>query len=49
MSLSQRDYTMLALGWDACVKAMRNEDGSPVEIVTSVNPFAQLLDDEATP
>lgn len=46
MSLSKRDYTMLALGWDAAVKAMRHEDGSPVEIVAVVNPFAQLLEDE---
>ncbi len=28
-----------AMGWDAAVKAMRYEDGSPVEIVSMVNPF----------
>ena len=43
MSLSERDYTMLALGWNAAVKAMRYEDGSPVEVVATANPFAQIL------
>lgn len=28
-----------AIGWDACVAAMRYEDGSHVEIVTMVNPY----------
>jgi len=28
-----------ACGWDAAVKAMRYEDGTPVEIVKMVNPF----------
>ena len=28
-----------AEGWDAAVAAMRYEDGSPVEVIESVNPF----------
>lgn len=28
-----------AIGWDAAVAAMRYEDGSPVEIAESLNPY----------
>lgn len=28
-----------ATGWDKAVKAMRYEDGTPVELVTVVNPY----------
>lgn len=28
-----------AAGWDACIASMRYEDGTPVEIVHSVNPY----------
>jgi hypothetical protein len=28
-----------AIGWDACVAALRHEDGTPVEVVTMVNPY----------
>lgn len=28
-----------AAGWDACLKALRYEDGTPVEIVSLNNPY----------
>ena len=28
-----------AVGWDACMKALRHEDGTPVEIVSFTNPY----------
>lgn len=28
-----------AIGWDAAVAAMKYEDGTPVEIVSMVNPY----------
>lgn len=39
MSLTARDLSMMADGWDAAVAAMRYEDGSPVEIVSMINPY----------
>lgn len=46
MALSRRDYSLLAAGWDAAIKSMRYEDGSPVEIVAMVNPYEQFLTEE---
>lgn len=37
--MTVRDLAMLAAGWDAAVAAMRYEDGTPVEIVSMVNPY----------
>jgi len=31
-----------AIGWDAAVKAMRYEDGTPVEIVAMTNPYRDV-------
>ena len=28
-----------AVGWDACLKSLRHEDGTPVEIVSFKNPY----------
>lgn len=28
-----------AAGWDACLKSLRYEDGTPVEIVSFTNPY----------
>lgn len=28
-----------AAGWDACLKSLRYEDGTPVEIVSFNNPY----------
>ena len=28
-----------AVGWDACMKSLRHEDGTPVEIVSFTNPY----------
>jgi hypothetical protein len=39
MSLSARDLSMIAQGWDAAVAAMRYEDGTPVKVVSMVNPY----------
>lgn len=47
MSLSKRDYQILAAGWDPAIKSMRYEDGSPVEIVAMVNPYQQFMEDDA--
>ena len=42
--VNRRDLQLLAEGWDQCVKSMRYEDGSPVEIVESTNPYRKLLE-----
>ena len=34
-----------AIGWDAAVAAMQYEDGTPVEIVTMVNPYREETED----
>lgn len=33
-----------AIAWDASVAAMQHEDGTPVEIVSNVNPFRVTRD-----
>ena len=33
-----------AEGWDQCVKSLRYEDGSPVEIVEVTNPYRKMLE-----
>ena len=33
-----------AEGWDKCVKSLRYEDGSPVEIVEVANPYRKMLE-----
>ena len=38
------DLQLLAEGWDKCVKSLRYEDGSPVEIVGSTNPYRKMLE-----
>ena len=43
-SVNRRDLQMLAGGWDKCVKSLRYEDGSPVEIVESTNPYRKMLE-----
>lgn len=48
MSLSARDISMLAQGWNAAVAAMRYEDGTPVEIVSMVNPYEPRVRHEPT-
>ena len=45
--ITERDLQLLAAGWDAAVGAMRYEDGTPVEIVAEVNPYAAELDTRA--
>ena len=42
--MNRRDLQLLAEGWDECVKSLRYEDGSPVEIVESTNPYRNLLE-----
>lgn len=37
--LAQHDREVAAEAWDAAVKAMRYEDGTPVELVSVVNPY----------
>lgn len=39
----RRDLELLAIGWDAAVAAMKYEDGTPVEIETSINPYRERL------
>jgi hypothetical protein len=34
-----------AIGWDAAVAAMSYEDGTPVEVVSMVNPYRARLED----
>lgn len=46
LNLSERDLQLLAAGWDAAVKAMTYEDGSPVEVTKNANPFRQRGDHE---
>ena len=38
------DLQMLAEGWDECVKSLRYEDGSPVEIVSDSSPYRKVLE-----
>ena len=40
------DLQLLAEGWDKCVKSLRYEDGSPVEIVSDTNPYRKALKDQ---
>lgn len=40
-SLAPLVFDLLAAGWGAAVAAMRYEDGTPVEIVESANPYRQ--------
>lgn len=42
--VTRRDLQLLAEGWDQCVKSMRYEDGSPVEIVEATNPYRKMLE-----
>ena len=39
-----RAETTTAEGWDKCVKSLRYEDGSPVEIVSNSNPYRKELE-----
>ena len=46
--MNKRDLQMAAIGWDAAVKAMCYEDGTPVEITANSNPYrAQLAELES--
>ena len=36
---AERDRAVAELVWDACVAAMQNEDGTPVEIISNGNPY----------
>ena len=38
-SLAPLVFDLLAEGWDAAVRSMCNEDGTPVEIVVNSNPY----------
>ena len=38
------DLQLLAEGWDRCVRSLRYEDGSPVEIVSDSNPYRKMLE-----
>ena len=42
--MNRRDLQLLAEGWDKCVKSLRYEDGSPVEIVSDSNPYRKALE-----
>ena len=42
--VNRRDLQLLAEGWDQCVKSLRYEDGSPVEIVEVTNPYRKMLE-----
>ena len=42
--VNRRDLQLLAEGWDKCVKSLRYEDGSPVEIVSNSNPYRKELE-----
>ena len=42
--MNRRDLQLLAEGWDKCVKSLRYEDGSPVGIVESTNPYRKMLE-----
>ena len=44
--MNRRDLQLLAEGWDQCVKSLRYEDGSPVEIVSDTNPYRKALKDQ---
>ena len=37
--MTARDRACAAIGWDAAVAAMRYEDGTPVEIISMINPY----------
>ena len=39
MALSARDLDMLAQGWDSAIKSLCYPDGTPVEILSMVNPY----------
>ena len=39
--LEEGKRELLAIGWDAAVAALVDEDGDPVGIVTNVNPYRQ--------
>lgn len=36
---TEHDRQVAERAWDACVASMKYEDGTPVEIVASVNPY----------
>lgn len=38
---SEAKAELLAQGWDAAVASLRYEDGTPVDVVTTVNPYRQ--------
>ena len=42
--MNRRDLQLLAEGWDACVRSLHYEDGSPAEIVESTNPYRKMLE-----
>ena len=42
--MNRRDLQLLAEGWDRCVRSLRYEDGSPVEIVSDSNPYRKVLE-----
>ena len=42
--VNRRDLQLLAEGLDKCVKSLRYEDGSPVEIVSNSNPYRKELE-----
>lgn len=37
--VARREREAAAIGWDAAVAAMQYPDGTPVEIVSSTNPY----------
>lgn len=37
--MAAHDRKVAERAWDACVRSMRYEDGTPVEIVTMTNPY----------
>lgn len=44
-NLESQRRDLLAIGWDAAFAAMVYEDGSKVEVASSVNPYRQPLPD----
>ena len=42
--MNRRGLQLLAEGWDRCVRSLRYEDGSPVEIVSNSNPYRKELE-----
>jgi hypothetical protein len=45
-TLSKAILEAAAEGWDAAVKSLRHEDGSPVELLENVNPYRVMIAEE---